>query len=681
MLDRQKHGATRNPRGGTTRQLSTVVAVAVTLIAAIVVGLNPWERTGPRSPLRMESSGGRASGTTVSPREVRVRETHPSSPRDKSERRQRGLGFEPGDFVRYRFFQDREISLAGMASVSGEPTGPFEGALQTVTLHCKSAGWLSVRVYDETPTGWTLGLEVSDVEGEVGAPEAGEFEREENLGAEMAGEVLALMECSGRMRKLVFPGSMRQKGRIAWKDLLARWQVVLPENESESESEWSVLEEDTTGTYVAAYVRKASEERGEIIKTKSEYTSVRAGSGRGREADFTDMTESEGQARIVLDPRPLSVEGRESLHVNAGGLAQSVNSQVSFRIERRSLEHRKYTAAEKTVQRLVRAPGTTLLASPESVEAARRPESEVPEPRELLVEIKKVVSTCGAKSQEAVACLGRFVSAIRTSPRVVDAVLGQLHEERCTDELAALLIGALGSAGTEAAQEGLDEIISAEAWPVARKETALFAYARVEEPREEIDAILLDIYEQKLDLRDTALLLLGGLGERVRESDPGRFTKIERYLRDVAQMPHLNEGERTTVLEAMGNLGIGETPWAVSEAYRDPSERLRSAAVRAVRKTYDAAADALLLEALNSDTSERVRATAASVLARHPRRSGLQVLREYLMREPSEPLRRGVLAGLAKRDTLDEEARDLLDLVATRDRSSEIREYALHILK
>ena len=75
------------------------------------------------------------------------------------------------------------------------------------------------------------------------------------------------------------------------------------------------------------------------------------------------------------------------------------------------------------------------------------------------------------------------VEAIKRDDGAVAAVLEKLAGASCSQDEASLLIGALGAAGTAAAQDGLEEIITAEDSPVERKEVALFAFAEVESPR------------------------------------------------------------------------------------------------------------------------------------------------------------------------------------------------------
>ena len=123
------------------------------------------------------------------------------------------------------------------------------------------------------------------------------------------------------------------------------------------------------------------------------------------------------------------------------------------------------------------------------------------------------------------------------------------------------------------------------------------------------------------------------------------------------------------------------TPREVAEAYADTSDRIRRAAVRSLRRTYDSAAEEILLHAFESDTSDVVRAAAAKTLAEFPHEADDWFLRRSLPGETSERVRRDLLAGLARRERFDDGARDLVDWIAGNDPSSNIRDYAAKLLR
>ena len=100
-----------------------------------------------------------------------------------------------------------------------------------------------------------------------------------------------------------------------------------------------------------------------------------------------------------------------------------------------------------------------------------------------------------------------------------------------------------------------------------------------------------------------------------------------------------------------------------------------------MRKTYDNAAEEILLHAFESDPSESVRAAAAKTLAEFPHEADEEFLRRALPQEASERVRRDLLAGLSRRERFDDGARDLVDWIAGNDPSGDIREYAENLLR
>jgi len=606
--------------------------------------------------------------------------------------------------VRYRFFQERRTTIAaaalagavaaadggladGDAAVEPPTVADRVGEVDEIALDQRIGGVLVVKVLGERKGLWTLALEVADVEAEESAPQVEESSLDADLSRDMAGEVLASMERSGAIAEVVFPQKMSQRARLAWKDLLARWQVVLPADPSSDE--WTAIEHDTTGTYLAAYRRETDGDKVVVTKSKGEYSEVPAsrGDGRGRvvgkPTNLASRAQSGGTATIVLDPRPASVDGDEWLAVADGALGQTVTSTARFRFERVGLERRQYgSIAARCERRLANATGTDLGPDGVPVEPALSNDEEVPDVGTILAGIASTLASSGIATSEAVEWMAQLVAAIERDPQAVDTVLDALRAPGASDDLASLLIGALGAAGTDAAQMGLDTIILEDGWPTGRRETALFAYAQVESPHDAIDPILEDLWLERNELWNTALLLSGGLGGKVRDSHPARFDAIEARLLDVVRQPDLDDNERAAALEAIGNLGPRETPWEVVDLYRDDaSVRIRAAAVHALRRTADDTARNILLAALERDPSERVRANAAKALAQQPGLVDAQALRDVFDREKSPRVREALLMGLGRRQEIDTEARELIAAVASDDSEESVREYAGRLLQ
>ena len=111
-----------------------------------------------------------------------------------------------------------------------------------------------------------LGFELSRLQGIMNSTEMGRIAKGKEMVSGMSGEVMAKVHRLGAIESLYFPESTTAMGRNHWRDLLALWQFVLPEDDSLEE--WEAEEEDTTGRYIAVYRKKQSGGRTEITKEK-----------------------------------------------------------------------------------------------------------------------------------------------------------------------------------------------------------------------------------------------------------------------------------------------------------------------------------------------------------------------------------------------------------------------------
>ncbi|MCH2368864.1 MAG: hypothetical protein MK554_16825, partial [Planctomycetes bacterium] len=157
--------------------------IALTLALLLVTG----------SIILMSSDDGlgpdRAVGQVVygpdrpAPRATRAgKKTARPQPRLDTEERTHGLGFSPGDFLRYRFERRRELTIAAMAAPGS--AGPAREA-QSVSLVDITSGILSLRGFEELAAGWVLGFEFSEVETIVESAEVPGLEPAAELSREM----------------------------------------------------------------------------------------------------------------------------------------------------------------------------------------------------------------------------------------------------------------------------------------------------------------------------------------------------------------------------------------------------------------------------------------------------------------------------------------------------------------
>lgn len=652
------------------KPLLVALSIALLLVAGSILLMSSDDMIGPdRTAKATVSDPGRSAPSAG--REAK--KTSQAQPSLVSEQETHGLGYSRGDFLRFRFERQRDVTISAMATPSVEG---MVGETQSVNMIDSTSGILSLKVYEELESGWALGFEFSEVRSIVKSSELGDPRSNENLQEEMNAEILVLVESSGRFAKVVFPASTGPDARNSMKDLLAHFQIILPDDHTQTE--WEVEEEDTTGTYLATYRKNSEDHLVALLKTRLGYTYVETPEATGQSLD--SMTESSGQTEIQLDPHPVSIIGEQRLSIELNGLAQGVSSVTTCRFERVDASHRSYPASAPATNHLLAAAGTNLKADAQQGGGKLALDPDLPDTVEILRNIRIIIAESGIRSADATAAMAQLVEAMKRDDKAVAAALDKLAEDSCGKDEAALLIGAMGAAGTSAAQEALQRIIASESEPFERRETALFAFAQVESPIEGIDQTLRQAYEEKGEIWNTSLLLLGALGDRVRNTDPGRFEGTADFLLEAYRAAG-ERGERAAALESIGNLGLEVTPPEIARAYADSSDRIRRAAVRSLRKTFDPAAEEILNHAFNSDPSETVRAAAAKILAEFPHETDDHFLRAALPGESSTEVRQELLAGLARRDPADASARDLVEWMAGNDPSNDIREYAEKLLR
>jgi hypothetical protein len=205
----------------------------------------------------------------------------------------------------------------------------------------------------------------------------------------------------------------------------------------------------------------------------------------------------------------------------------------------------------------------------------------------------------------------------------------------------------------------------------------MLSFSEVEAPIADVDELLVAMHEDGSALSPSALLLMGAVGNRVRESDPERFDEIRGYVEEKIFEGSSRE-EQLTALEALGNLGPEATPEYVEQLIHSDDVDLRGTAVRTLRDTFDERSDWLLANTVREDPSDEVRVAAVEILAENGQRgergAAHELLDEALRTDASEDVRKSALAGMNVVAT--PESRESIAWVAANDTSEELRAMA-----
>jgi len=134
-------------------------------------------------------------------------------------------------------------------------------------------------------------------------------------------------------------------------------------------------------------------------------------------------------------------------------------------------------------------------------------------------------------------------------------------------------------------------------------------------------------------------------------------------------------------LDALGNLGPRDVPEVVREALASEDQLLRTKGVMSLERVVNDTAYRIIQNTLSADSSETVRAAAASLLSDTRRAGGLDDLSFAATDDPSENVRVIAVKSLGEWMGASPEASRLLQQVSDQDSSKDVREVAAQVLR
>ncbi|MBK8095890.1 MAG: HEAT repeat domain-containing protein [Planctomycetes bacterium] len=235
-------------------------------------------------------------------------------------------------------------------------------------------------------------------------------------------------------------------------------------------------------------------------------------------------------------------------------------------------------------------------------------------------------------------------------------------------DLAAVVLSAVGSAGTPAAEALLCELFGGSGLPEALRRTAGVAMFQLRHPGERAFAMTWELASASAPaaLRETAMLLHGAFCHAAPELAAGRS------LRNLEQHAVRN-GEVATWLDAIGNEGCDNNLDIAARYLRHDEPMLRQAAISAIRRMQSPAAVDLLVEATAASQSRSLRCEAAQQLAeRGGERADGRVV-DLLADPTDEAVRLAVLSGLSFRPRFGVEIEAAVRRLAVSDPAERVR--------
>jgi HEAT repeat protein len=305
---------------------------------------------------------------------------------------------------------------------------------------------------------------------------------------------------------------------------------------------------------------------------------------------------------------------------------------------------------------------------------------------DLLAQLRRMPP--GEDGQERANLLVRLSALMRLDPAA--ARRAQLAIAQGTEPpTARTLLGALGGAGSTAAQEALVQVGESAALASELRMNAVAALGLTDQPEEGSAAALQRLAsDPNADVRSTAVLALGNtaLAQRRHGQTGEAAAAVDEILARLSAAQ--TEDEQLLYLQALGNTGDPRALPALQAALRVPSVEVRKAAAQGLRfipsDSGGTSPDQLLTEALR-DPAAPVRLGALFAVSFRPLLVFLPALQQLVLHDGDEGVRTetvnllGRALGSAGAQLLPGVLHTLKQ-VAERDPAPRVRKAALDLL-
>jgi Lipoprotein amino terminal region len=510
------------------------------------------------------------------------------------------VGWKLGERYPYKLSLSSNVAMGGPASAFDFELSADLVVLPTAVTDSSTSLLLALR-------NWKLVSHVANTQ-----PDFDKLAAE----GETSGAVVVLS--GGRVSELQFASD--ESGVIAgiYREIGSYLQFATTTN---GESQYQAEEWDTTGQYVADYHRAG--ESGNWQRRKLRYLGIL---GAQRAATLMPIKivpavlASDCQAQLLASGRPGQIHAHDELAIS--GTQVPVNSKTTLTLEAGpSAAAGALPDLSAEAKRLVKVAVDQPFGTPGSIDALDDARihgltyAKVTQQLLGLADAEHAARAAGASvsvaAQQSIEQRQQLFVALaalfRRNPETVPQAVAQV---RAKSPISEVLLDALGSSGSGAAQEALAQLANDQKLEPKVRERALMALARTPRPSDAAIAALKAQLE-KDPFKTGALYGLGTYARHLRDSgDTEKMTSIGDYLvqrladaRNV--VPYL-----LAVLGAIMNSGYDRALPAVTPFLSDAREPVRVAAVRSLQSMQSSQINGLLAGALQSDASSDVQISA-----------------------------------------------------------------------
>jgi hypothetical protein len=433
----------------------------------------------------------------------------------------------------------------------------------------------------------------------------------------------AITLAGGLVRETFLPKELNPLVAGAFRSIGAALQVARP---ATAASTWSADEYDTTGSYSAEY-RLAAGDPTRIEKRKSKYSSVLLAKGQPKPAvELTPkVSASRGEIRTGGDGRPLSITlddelslqgaqtpiaSRVSISLTAEGQAERADAEPSLELLR--AQNERFAADEPYASRVPEAVidqakinGMSFATITDRMEELAREARSKKPPKDG--EGRPVAAEQTQEDSRLFVALG---ATFRQRP---DTIATALEKIRADSPAKFAFVDALGAAESAEARDALIALSQPATKDLKLRTTALVALSRSERPTPEGAAALKALIDDQ-EIGTQALYGVGSYSRRFR--DKGDVVQADALgqvlLSRLASAP--NEYRVVEALRAISNSGFAGAFDKARGLLEDRRERVRAAAVRALRSMLLPEVDPLLVARLVDDSARDVRLAALETM-------------------------------------------------------------------
>lgn len=541
---------------------------------------------------------------------------------------------------RFSYVASGEYAMEGGSKVTGKLAMSLAGTLSTLVVASGGDGRTLEMQLDpsELDSGqMPTSISASLLKSELGKPFSVSYAKD------------------GAVRGVAFPAPISHQTSTLLRDIVSQFQVTLRPGPA-----WVAVESEPGGECLVSFKRMPAQ-----VVSKQKLRFVRV----ARDGKLVTPEETVGVPTFLASSADyeMAADGtviEAKIHHKMGAKIEvvdgSATSEVSAEFTR--IEEGKEAAPLARVQPTFRA-----LNDGPSDQGAQEASERLPPVKELVATMARAGQASDfANLHQAQSQLSR---AIARDPSLLSELTAKGADQP--------LLSAIGAAGSPEAQAELARLATDPKQPVDARRQAIDAFHEVAEGTSESVDTLMDLAEKDGDVRENALLAVGGLLNRRRAEDPDGSAGFvgelaARYERAGSDV------ERMQLLDALGNSGDAAAFEVIEAALGSPVLALRVAAAKNLRLLPAPRADELLTPLILGASEAELRA-AALFAASFRRFEGMRGALDKLMREePNAELRAlglNALLTYLRRDGAAEAA-VLVRWVAENDSNEELREQA-----